>query len=178
MSVDLDFDTIQDLMVRGELSGSAAEVHGHLSGMLCMDTTTDPAQWLEDFFGDETPQAGDYDRETFEALYRQTRRQLTDIDFSFQLLLPDDHESLDSRAMALGEWCHGFLQGLGYAGDTSVWPGESSEILRDFLEIVRLDAQTAEEADEEAYAELTEYVRVGVQVIQGEIDAMTPEGRH
>lgn len=178
MSVDLDFDTIQDLMVRGELSGSAAEVHGHLSGMLCMDTTTDPAQWLEDFFGDETPQAGDYDRETFEALYRQTRRQLTDIDFSFQLLLPDDHESLDSRAMALGEWCHGFLQGLGYAGDASVWPGESSEILRDFLEIVRLDAQTAEEADEEAYAELTEYVRVGVQVIQGEIDAMTPEGRH
>ena len=40
MSVDLDFDTIQDLMIRGELSGSAAEVHGHLSGMLCMDTAT------------------------------------------------------------------------------------------------------------------------------------------
>jgi uncharacterized protein YgfB (UPF0149 family) len=143
-----------------------------------MDTTTDPAQWLEDFFGDETPQEGDYDRETFEALYRQTRRQLTDTDFSFQPLLPDDQESLDSRALALGEWCHGFLQGLGYTGETSHWPGESSEILRDFLEIVRLDAQTAEDADEEAYAELTEYVRVGVQVIQSELDAMTPEGRH
>ncbi|MEN9680743.1 MAG: hypothetical protein RLZZ627_636 [Pseudomonadota bacterium] len=178
MSVDLDFDTIQDLMIRGELSGSAAEVHGHLSGMLCMDTATDPAQWLEDFFGDETPQEGEYDRETFEALYRQTRRQLTDPDFSFQPLLPDDQESLDSRALALGEWCHGFLQGLGYSGETSEWPGESNEILRDFLEIVRLDVQTAEDADEEAYAELTEYVRVGVQVIQSELDAMTPEGRH
>ncbi len=178
MSGDLNFDAIHDLMVRSELSGSAAEVHGHLSGMLCMNTTIDPAQWLEDFFGDETPKAGDYERETFEALYRQTRRQLTDTDFSFQPLLPDDQESLDFRALALGEWCHGFLQGLGYSGETSGWPGESSEILQDFLEIVRLDAQAAEEADEDAYAELTEYVRVGVQVIQGELDAMTPEGRH
>ena len=178
MSGDLQFDDIQDLMDRGELSGSASEVHGYLSGMLCMDTATDPAQWLEDFFGEEAPKSGEHDRETLEALYRQTRRELTDLDFSFQLLLPDDESDLGQRALSLGEWCHGFLQGLGYSGESASWPGEAQEILRDFLEIVRLDAGATEDADEEAYAELTEYVRVGVQVVQGELQSMTPEGRH
>lgn len=178
MSGDLHFDDIQDLMVRGDLSGSASEVHGYLSGMLCMDTSTDPAQWLSDFFGEEAPRPGDRDRETLEALHRQTRQELTDLDFSFELLLPDDEEGLEQRAAALGEWCHGFLQGLGYSGDSASWPGESQEILSDFLEIVRLDTRGTEDTDEEAYAELTEYVRVGVQVIQSELESMTPEGRH
>lgn len=178
MSGELDFDDIQDLMVRSELSGSPSEVHGHLSAMLCMDTDTDPAQWLTHFFGDETPHEGDLERETLESLYRQTRRQLSDLDFSFHPLLPDDQEPLALRAQALGEWCHGFLQGLGYSGEHAAWPGEAQEILRDFLEIVRLEVDSSEEADEEAYVELTEYVRIGVQCIQNELHSMTPEGRH
>ena len=92
--------------------------------------------------------------------------------------MPGDEDALQGRALALGEWCHGFLQGIGYTGKESGWPDECAEILRDFLEIVRLDPAVAGEADEMAYTELTEYVRIGVQVIHSEFQSLTPPQRH
>src|SRR5271170_819112 len=75
---------------------------------------------------------------------------------------------------ALAQWCQGFLYGLG-AGritDASELPGEVGEIVRDFIAITRADADAAEEADEadeNAYAELVEFVRVGVQLLFEEL---------
>jgi uncharacterized protein YgfB (UPF0149 family) len=46
-------------------------------------------------------------------------------------------------------------------------PGEAGEIVRDFAEITRagVDARQGEESNESAYAELVEFVRVGVQLL-------------
>lgn len=178
MNDDVSFEEVQDALNNSDLSGTAAEAHGLLSGMLCMDVATDSRQWLGDFFGPELNEIREQDRRQLDRLYQQTRRQLVDFDFSFEPLLPDDEESLEARAQSLGEWCHGFLQGIGYSGKTSEWPGETTEILRDFLEIVRLDPAAAGEGDESAYTELTEYVRVGVQVIHSEFQSQTPPQHH
>ena len=178
MNDDVSFEEVQDALIGSDLSGTAAEAHGLLSGMLCMDVATDCRQWLGDFFGPELNDIRGEDRLQLDRLYQQTRRQLVDFDFSFEPLLPDDEESLEARAQSLGEWCHGFLQGIGYTGKTSEWPGETTEILRDFLEIVRLDPAAAGEGDETAYTELTEYVRVGVQVIHSEFQSQTPPQHH
>jgi hypothetical protein len=179
MKHDFSYEDIQEAVSGRPGSGSAAEAHGLLSGMLCVDLGVNSRQWLRDFFGSEVmlPQGDEASR--LNALFETTRRQLDDFDFSFEPLLPDDESPLEERALALGEWCQGFLLGVGYAGQNSGWPGECTEILRDLLEIGRLDPpEAAGEADETAYAELSEYVRVGVQVIRSEFHSQTPRQLH
>jgi uncharacterized protein YgfB (UPF0149 family) len=178
MSQDITYVEVQSAIVQSSVSASAEEAHGFLSGMLCMDLNIDSQQWLSHFFGAESNLLGDESQNSLKRLFLQTRRQLVDFDFTFDPLLPGDDISLDRRALALGGWCHGFLQGIGYSGKDSGWPGECSEILRDFLEIVRLDPGASGEGDETDYFELTEYVRVGVQVIQSEFQATTSQQLH
>jgi len=148
-----------------------------LSGMLCVDLSTDSRQWLGDFLGDPTLPDGNA-RASMIELFEATRRQLEDLDFSFEPLLPGDDTPLTERAEALGEWCQGFLLGIGYAGKDSAWPGESAEILGDLLEIGRLDPEASGDADESAFTELAEYVRVGVQVVLAEFMSRKPERLH
>jgi uncharacterized protein YgfB (UPF0149 family) len=179
MKQELSYSDAQDVIVHRLGCGSAAEAHGLLTGLLCMDGGIACEAWLENLEGPaaESPDAAD--RAQLDRLFETTRRQLDDFDFSFELLLPDDDSPLDERAEALAKWCQGFLAGLGYGTKgASEWPGECTEILKDFGEIARLDADAAGEAAETDYAELSEYVRVGVQVICSELQAGTPSRRH
>ena len=83
--------------------------------------------------------------------------------------MPDDEASIDERAIALVDWCRGFLGGLGVSGadvDNGLG-GEGGEVLSDLARIAatRFDAGDTAEDDEEAYAEVVEYVRVGVLLL-------------
>lgn len=178
MNQPISFEEIRDTLQYSTLAGGAADAHGLLSGMLCMDSATDSQQWLADCLGSEQDSLHAGSRTLLQQLFEQTRRQLVDFDFSFEPLLPGDEDPLEERAEALGEWCHGFLRGIGFTGKDSNWPGECSEILHDFLEIARLDHAASGETDETAYTELAEYVRVGVQVIHSELLALTPRRHH
>jgi uncharacterized protein YgfB (UPF0149 family) len=55
--------------------------------------------------------------------------------------------------------------------DASGLPGEVGEIVRDFSEITRVgvDSGQSVESNENAYAELVEFVRVGVQLVFEEL---------
>lgn len=178
MGQELRFDDIERLLERTERAGTAAEIHGVLAGMLCLDEHTVADQWMAQYFGEEEPPLEQSESSDFVALFEETRRQLGDEDFRFSLLLPDDEDSLARRARALSEWCHGFLQGVGYRGEGSEWPAPCGEILDDFLEIVRLDIEDPDESDEVAFTELSEYVRMAVKIIQAEIIDLTPLQRH
>lgn len=178
MNPSVSYDDIHEALLKSDLSGNASEVHGVLSGMLCMDVSMDSDQWLSHFFGPELIHLEAGCRDELHRLFHQTLRQLVDFDFSFEPLLPDEEAPLEDRALALSDWCHGFLQGIGYSGPSAAWPGECSEILQDFLEIVRLDATVSGETDEQAFTELSEYVRVGVQVIRSEFENPTSTHRH
>ena len=106
-------------------------------------------------------------------LFEQTRQQLASSSFGLALLLPDDDESLVSRTEALGSWCRGFLYGLGLSGigDISRLPDDLPEILLDMEKISHADdyvAQDENEEDEQAFAELEEYVRVGAMMLNEE----------
>jgi uncharacterized protein len=107
------------------------------------------------------------------ALYEATVGSLRSTEMQFDLLLPDDTETLDERARALGLWCNGFLYGLGSNGaaDPRQLSADVAEIVRDLGEISRagVDGQDSEEANETAFAELVEFVRVGVQLIFEEL---------
>ena len=99
------------------------------------------------------------------ALIEQVRSQLADPGMSFQLMLPDDETSIESRTEALTNWCNGFLSGLSLAGVTDLESlGEDAvDFVRDLTQIARagLVADANLDADENALFEITEYARVG-----------------
>ena len=89
----------------------------------------------------------------------------------FEPLLPDDDESTAVRAAALGHWCEGFLHGLvssahGDALKEQLSTDPLADIIKDMLQITRAMAEDEGdgEADEQAYAELVEYLRVTAQL--------------
>ena len=91
----------------------------------------------------------------------------------FEPLLPDDEQPLNGRANALALWCTGFLYGLGtgHISDLEALNGDVGEIVRDFTEISRAtgDDADADESNEQAYAELVEFIRVAAQVVFEEL---------
>jgi uncharacterized protein YgfB (UPF0149 family) len=88
-------------------------------------------------------------------------------------VLPDDEQPLNGGASALALWCTGFLYGLGAGqiSDLEALNGEVGEIVRDFTEISRAtgDDSEADESNEQAYAELVEFIRVAAQVVFEEL---------
>ena len=101
-------------------------------------------------------------------------------EMEFQLLLPDDDALLVERAMALSQWCQGFLYGFGTGGAVprEQLSGEVEEVLRDLTHISQASVETGAEAEEEeqAYAEIVEYVRAGVQLIHDELIELRAAG--
>lgn len=108
-----------------------------------------------------------------ERVFEATTASFGEQGMEFQPLLPDDDNPLNGRASALGLWCTGFLYGLGAGkiSDLRALPGDVGEIVRDFSEISAAagDDSESDEANEQAYAELVEFIRVGAQVVFEEL---------
>jgi len=159
----------------------AAEAHGCLCGALCADDDYSFQRWL----GDVAPDAAEgseleHPDSVLGLLFRSTVASLRSDAMEFAPLLPDDDVALDARTRALAEWAQGFLYGLaaGEIGRREDLPANVTEILGDFAEIGRATLHgdeapsaddTGDEADEEAFAELYEFVRVGVQLVYDEL---------
>jgi yecA family protein len=153
-----------------------SEVHGTLCGLLCANTGASAEAWQHALW----PEQADGDllaseaRAVLNQAHEASRLQLNDPDCDFQMLLPDDEDSLDQRVHALGDWCQGFLVGLTLGGvkDFSPLPADAREIAEDLVEIARAGTSyhlEGSEEDENAYAELVEYLRVGVLLINEEL---------
>jgi uncharacterized protein YgfB (UPF0149 family) len=180
------FDELQRALVQSRALTDAAEAHGTLVGSLCASPCS-LADWLAEILPDgraEIPAA-----DSLRAVFEATSDALLDGALGFQPLLPSDDEPIGERTLALGEWCQGFLYGLGTGvavTDASQLPGDAAEVLRDMTEITHVDVDPEDdsESNEEAYAELVEFVRVGVQLLYDQLHAArtprvtTPETLH
>jgi uncharacterized protein len=163
----LSYSDIQRVLTQSHALADAAEAHGTLSGALCSAS----AYHLDDWLGEILPE-GRADPETaawLRELFDSTTSALGDSQMGFTPLLPTDDDALPERTEALGEWCRGFLYGLGSGQirDLGVLGEDTDEIIRDFTAItqVGVDPDDSDENNEEAYAELVEFVRVGVQLL-------------
>jgi uncharacterized protein len=169
--LQVDYSPIEQLLAQQRSLAGAAEAHGTLAGCLCAVSGYRFEDWLHEILPEG--QAAPGVAPTLLELYTQTADALLQPDMEFELLLPADAEPLDARTAALAQWCQGFLYGLGAGAipDASELPGEVGEIVRDFVEISRaaVDAGQDEESNESAYAELVEFVRVGVQLLFEEL---------
>jgi yecA family protein len=173
----LSYQAVENVVAHNDATISAAEAHGILAGMLCANHEMDCEQWLSQVFDEARDHLTEGEVATMRELYDTTRELLEAVDFSFELFLPDDHADLVERAQALSGWCQGFLYGIGYGGAEAQWTEDCAEVLRDLADISRLDANASGEADEVAYTEISEFVRVGVQLVRGDLWQPSPVNR-
>jgi len=166
---------LQQQLQAGAAEIGAAESHGLLCGMLCAGGVIPPDRVLTHVLGeDNTLSAAARDcGKLLTSLHTDVLRQLHGESLDFQLLLPDDDTPLALRAGELAGWCQGFLYGLGLGGlrgDIDL-PATVNEVMHDFYEIAntRFDYESENEADEEAYMEIVEYVRMSVLLLHDEL---------
>jgi hypothetical protein len=111
-----------------------------------------------------------------DALKCETIRLLESPDFDFHPLLPDEDTPIIDRVSALGEWCHGFLNGFAMAQDVefALEDRDSRELIENFTRICQLEvSDNPDEGDEKALFELVEYVRMGAIFIYAQAGSLS-----
>jgi uncharacterized protein YgfB (UPF0149 family) len=165
---------IQRVLADERSMTDAAEAHGTLAGALCTASAYRFEDWLQEILPEGRAQP--ISSGALRSLFFVTAETLAGAEMAFEPLLPEDAQPIDERATALSQWCVGFLYGLGSGAipDVSKLPGEAGEVLRDFDEITRVGVGTgdSDEQNEAAYAELVEFVRVGVQLVFEELESL------
>jgi uncharacterized protein YgfB (UPF0149 family) len=155
----------------------ASEMHATLCGLICIDNQVDRDKWLSTsgLILDNSNLLHVEAVTIFDHLYQVSREQINDSTCDFHLLLPEEGAGLGGQVTALGDWCQGYLLGLSAGGveDFKQQPDDVAEFLRDVTQIagagVSYDVDGSED-DEKAYEELVEYVRVGVLLVNEELN--------
>ena len=163
------YDEVERAAREAGLGMGASELHGSLGGWLAGGGAGD-ADWLAKVVADPQ-QAAPVAGSVLDTLRQASARQLDDRDFAFELLLPDAEASLAERAAALFDWCRGFLGGFGLsAGAQPPLSEEGGEALADLARLAQaMPEQGEDEAeDEDALAEIEEFVRVAVLLLHGD----------
>lgn len=165
-------------MAQGSLDAAElTECHGVACGLLC---------WLPDSSADafvtllgqlELAVESTQDlRLCLEELLNSSRQQLADEDFGLNIWMPNDEETLEQRTLALSQWCSGFLAGLGSGGKDSLqgMTDDANGALLDLQQIAKAEVgDVAEnEADEYAFVEIVEYIRVVILLIREDLQAL------
>ena len=156
----------------------AAEGHGCLCGALCSSPDYSLERWIDELIAIDPDEAqGELEPNApLRLLFADTVRALRGDDMAFEPLLPDDDEPLERRATALAQWCQGFLYGFGTGKPIreADLNAQVNEVLRDLTHIAAasVDVGAAGEDEEEAYTEVVEYLRVGVQLIHDELTSL------
>ena len=162
------FRELAPLMQQAHALADLPEAHGTLAGAFCAGQVGFE-DWLREVFPEGHPGAA---AGALRAVYEHTRDALTAGEL-LQPMLPPDDAPVAERAPALGEWCQGFLYGLGTSAlpEPERLPEQAAEVVRDLMAISRVgvDPDESDEENEQAYAELVEFVRVAVQLLHEEL---------
>jgi uncharacterized protein len=170
--MDIRFKDFEDVLAAAGSLADAAEAHGSLCGALCSTSPYKMQDWVNEILPDGAS-LSDESSAMIERVFAATAASFGEQGMEFEPLLPDDEQPLNGRANALALWCTGFLYGLGAGqiSDLAALNGDVGEIVRDFTEISRASGEAAEadESNEQAYAELVEFIRVAAQVVFEEL---------
>jgi uncharacterized protein YgfB (UPF0149 family) len=166
------FKDFEDVLANAGSLADAAEAHGSLCGALCAMSPYRMQDWVNEILPDGAS-LPEESAAVIERVFMATATTFGEQGMEFEPLLPDDEQPLNGRANALALWCTGFLYGLGTGqiSDLDGLAGDVGEIVRDFTEISRAtgDEADADESNEQAYAELVEFIRVAAQVVFEEL---------
>ena len=178
VELTIDHNELDAALRRCGSTWNAGQTHGLLCSRLALAGAEGASRWLAQVLADTDPENTlcTECQAMLEALCTSTWQQLSERQSDFMLLLPDDDDSAQVRTEAMGQWCEGFLHGLvsethGDELRERLASDPLSDIIKDLLEITR--ASVGEEADEQAtdnaFAELVEYLRVAAQLTYEEL---------
>lgn len=167
----LTYDALGDVLADLGLAHTPAGYHGLLAAALCIAPSPGDIDVLRLDHGDTPAPAEAGTQASLAALREATAESLSGFQGGFQPLLPQDDEPLAARAEALAQWCEGFTFGLASQGrfELEAHSPEVREIVHDLSEMTRAGGDEMGDEEEAAYADLVEYVRVGVQLIYVEL---------
>lgn len=141
-----------------------AELHGLVTGVVCVLQPPGQDGWQALLAGlDVAGPAEGSDDPVWRLLVDEGQdlaEALDEDNLDFEPLLPDDEQPLPERVQALAAWCSGLLLGFALAGGQV--RSDEQELIADLQELSALDweVQDSDEASENDYADLLEFVRL------------------
>ncbi len=171
----LDFPSVQAIITTENVTAHAAEIHGVLTGLIASGfefESTDYIGMINDMLNNAEGLPAKVES-VIKAMFSDIWQNILDENYSFQLMLPDDDDSIVERGHALGTWVQGFNLGFGLQQKkSSVFSDDVKEVLADFVEIANLSDEMEEDEDtEQAYFEIAEYVRISALLCFTELGA-------
>ncbi|MEM7294324.1 MAG: UPF0149 family protein [Pseudomonadota bacterium] len=185
MSESPEYNDVEQALNTASAELGAAECHGMFCGVLCASGQLNVEAMANQLLT-TADSANAAQREavgTLGAMLNASVEQLQGEAFDLELMLPADDSPLPDRSLALGLWCQGFVTGLSAGGltrDTDLQK-DANELLLDITNISRtlqdVESMADAEGEEEeaAFAEVEEYVRLGVMYIHEELRALRPD---
>jgi len=174
MHSPVDYDDVAQALSAGASAVHPSEAHGCLCGALCLRPDYSRADWLDELLPETGPATAE--EGVLATLFVESAGALARPDMEFEPMLPGDDAPLESRVEALAAWCQGFLYGFGAAGTAAraVLPDAVTEVLADLAQLSQAGVPDAGDpaVEEDAYIELVEYLRAGVQLVYEELDAL------
>jgi len=175
----LDFSTVQALLASENLTMHACEIHGVITGLVSAGYIFEDSDYIvviNDMLNNGEGLSTSI-KLTLKAMFSDIWQNILDDSYSFQLMLPDDDDSIMERANGLGHWVQGFNLGFGLQQKNKAKLSEDvQEVLSDFADIANLSEEMEEDEDtEQAYYEIAEYVRISALLCFAEL-GIPPEG--
>lgn len=148
-----NFDAIEEI-------SSPSELHGILTGIVCVTTAPTRDEWLQILSTLTVPKISDEALALLEEEANDVSHALSEDELDYLPMLPDDEHVLSERVQALADWCAGVVLGFGLAsGHIRADEQELIESLQD-VAAVEFDESDDDEEGEESYQELYEFVRL------------------
>ena len=171
---DITYDELRDALELAGVELTAGELHGAISGLVCATPDNNLRRLWSVLLSGPAPEGAL--ASLADDLAVETAHLLEDRQMGFKPLLPEDDAAINEKAEELARWCASFLAGLGAAGTVNkdAMGEQVGEIVLDFSRISQAGFDEADEDLEEAenaFAEILEYVRVGVQLVYEELAA-------
>ncbi|MDM1763453.1 MULTISPECIES: UPF0149 family protein [Acinetobacter] len=150
---DQNFGQIEEI-------SSPSELHGLLTGIICVTEVPSRDEWLQILSTIDVPKVNEDALAMLAEEAEDIAHALSEDELDYLPLLPDDEHSLAERVLALSDWCAGVVLGFGLAsGHIRADEQELIESLQDVAS-VEFDESDDDEEGEASYQELYEFVRL------------------
>ncbi|MDQ8934384.1 UPF0149 family protein [Acinetobacter rudis] len=139
---------------------SPSELHGLLTGIVCVTQAPSRDEWLQIM---DTLNVPELDQEALAVLSDEAEdvaHALSEDELDYLPMLPDDEHGLEERVQALADWCAGVVLGFGLA--SGHLRSDERDLIEHLQEVaaVEFEASDDDEEGEMSYQELFEFVRL------------------
>ncbi|WP_394393819.1 UPF0149 family protein [Shewanella woodyi] len=168
----LRIDNLKAALNAADIAQHPVEVHGALVGLICGGIEQSRREWSASLLelmndGQALPESLQH---LIDELYQDTLARISDVDFGFSPMLPEEEEPVSVRVEALSLWVQSFLTGLAI-----VQPklhnasADVREVIKDLAEIALVEFDVADDDESEAaYMELTEFAKMAALLCYSE----------